>query len=166
MREKPSSTRLFLVFLLLLGGGCGLSPDDNLTISRTPYSGRLRVDGYYEGTADSVYFRSLWFYHNGVVLIGDAYNIHDNKGIQNQWRSAQWIEGNRRYKHRWGLFQASDSSIHVEFLTKADAFASYNLHARFGTITSDTSFNLVEGDITRVYRFKPFPKPDSTNPFY
>jgi len=158
-------TKYFSLLLLIpLLYSCFIKlPDEELTMTRTPYNGKeIRLDGCYfeKEPGYEKYGNYLFFYSNGLMLyIGDTININTisqfSGGIKNM----------TNYKQQWHIFQIENKTINIQGWTEVvGTFSGYlAVHNEIYTILNDTT---VSTEDSRIYYFKKFsPKPDSTNVF-
>jgi hypothetical protein len=165
MKTKFVSISLFLLFI----NSCTSShPDEEFTMTRSPYSGKeIRLDGCYisESGEQANYCAYKFFYSNGIVFsLGDLPNI-DNT---NQFTGG--IDSARKNKYFWGVFQIENNTITVQQWRFSNSEFIYQLIVKneYYKIINDTILSidyLGDGDITN-FHFKRFmPRPDSTNVF-
>jgi hypothetical protein len=161
-----------IIFLILTINNCSkiaFWKDDELSISKTPYTGnQLRIDGYYfQLTPNIEWTETFFFYRNGIVL--KSY-INNDTGLFETVISFS--------KLRYGVFEISNENIKFEKWYPSSPGEGFPAYVRSGHILNDTTFVITEsyrmkkGKKTEVdsenetYHFRQFsPKPDSTNSF-
>ncbi|MDO9154524.1 MAG: hypothetical protein Q7U47_12625 [Paludibacter sp.] len=174
-----------LIAYLILITSCGCCSSEfmsgeNLTLPKKEYKGtELRIDGYYYceyigfGSND-IYVRTYFFYENGIVQYGGATKKTELANLEAQFMTMEWQMSNRKYKHRWGLFNIDGDKIIFE-RWYPNSPGQPKVYVNEGKIVNETTFHItafyrpdgserIEQDET--YHFKQFsPKPDSTNVF-
>jgi len=154
----------FIFILIFILQACIRTlPDEELTMTRRPYTGKeIRIDGYYTGaqSVQNKYYDYIFFYSNGVVFsFGNFPDIDLN----------QYLRGSKR-KPDWGVFQVEKNNIiNVQGWTEngSDFVRQYILRNDSYTILNDTTlfYENSRGYKTNYYFKKFSPKPDSTNVF-
>lgn len=149
-----------------------LFEDGNMTFTKTEYQGhQLKINGYFfnKSKYDDTY--SVFFlFHNGIAIrpLGD-YTLSE---FEDDLYSGKYIEQRKKIKHAWGLFQISNDTIKIEFLSSYGEMSAYPV-TKIGKILNDSTIHFVKymrsnGDYPEVnndtFHLKVFsPKPDSTN---
>jgi len=139
-------------------------PDEKLTITRTPYSGKeFRLDGYYTGLVpgQSIFFNYIFFYTNGVTFYFGHTFIDDINKIKED------VESARKHKSYWGIFQVENDTVAIQgWRLRDDVYQNLLINFQYIIINDSTLFyNDSRGDTTSYYFRKFSPKPDSTNVF-
>jgi hypothetical protein len=157
---------ILFLFVLLVCSCVGELPDEELTMIKTPYTGKaIRMDGCYVSDPYelNVYCGYCFFYSNGVYFA-----LSDKLNISNINNFTSGIDNRRNDKSSWGLFQIGNNSIKVQVWKMSDVSPQFIVQNRTYKIINDsTLFSdvLSNGDIT-YYHFKHFTlRPDSTNLF-
>ena len=172
-----------IFFLILTINNCSkiaFWKDDELSISKTPYTGnQLRIDGYYyEIGVDGYLYPEYFFYSNGALInIGGRYspNTIDTE-LENFIKSPNYIDGAKKNKLSGGLFIIDGISIKFEKWYPSSPGEGFPAFVRAGSILNDTTFVITESyrmkkgkktevkDKNETYHFRQFsPKPDSIN---
>lgn len=152
--------------------------DEKLTLPKQSYTGNeLRIDGYYylrytPPESSESYLDTYFLYENGIILNGGAVKEDEIGKLENKFKSTEWLDVVRKYKHRWGVFNIKGSKILFErWYPNSPALPV--VYIREGKILNDTTFHITvsyrpngseRSEEDEVYHFKQFsPKPDSTN---
>ncbi len=164
------------VAILLFGGCDKLFKDDELTMTKTPYTGNeLRIDGYYyqmssvDGSFDDTYF----LYRDGIVLSCGGTPLEESPfDFMERLLNGQNVTYQKE-KSGWGVFNIQDSTIAIERWYPLEGGLPAGLSE--GVILNDTTFLITSltrmktGEVYErndLYHFHAFsPKPDSTNTF-
>lgn len=160
-----------------------LFKSDELSLNKESFNGnQLKTNGYfydpYETSDGSIYHNVYFFYRNGVVLYGGAYeknNLQVNK--EQEYKNGTYYNNIKDSKDNWGIFVVAGNSIKFERWYPSSG-GPLRTAVREGTILNDTTFHITvsyrmqdgeKKDVTErdeTYYFKPLtPKPDSTNEF-
>lgn len=171
--------RLALISLVIICYSCSSPVDDNLSSTRTDYTGnQLRLDGYYyyeyhAGNEDIM--RVYFLYHNGVILKANTFDKSELGMNEEQFITAEFNARIKTNKYGWGLFLIDNNTIQFEHWYVPYQEGSYPAGVKIGEIINDTTFHISRGMrangtekavFDETYHFKRFsPKPDSTNKF-
>lgn len=185
IRNKKMKTKfiILVVFFISVTSCARIGPDEELYMTRTPYTGKeIRIDGYYVtndymSKGENHYSNYIFFYSNGVAFssFGIDSKIVDINEIIKQ------MENYKDRKDYWALFQITDSTIHKQgwYNTGSMGFIgeiqTYTVINKYYKIINDTTLLLEKGlmyndtqynSYNDYYHFKKFDnKPDSTNLF-
>ena len=169
---------LFLLsFIVLSINSCKSYRYDKFTLSKQNYTGKqLKTGGYYYFKARGKYYRSYFFYNNGVLLEcgGGDFTYDEFIKYENNFNREDWDNYNKIYRYKWGLFKVVNDSIFIEKPEPSSGGMS-PVYLNSGVILNDTTFILTKAvrkrtnrviEKNQTYHFKKFsPKPDSTNSF-
>jgi len=160
-------SNFIFIFIFILQACVRTLPDEELTMTRTPYAGKeIRLDGYYTGAApgQSKYYDYKFFYSNGVLFSFATIPDVDIKKHLSQYNNI-----GRDSKTCWQIFQVENNVINVQGWTEngSDFIRQYVLKNDSYTIINDTTlfYENSKGYKTNYYFKKFSPKPDSTNVF-
>jgi len=174
MKIKYTTISLFLI-LFLTSCEKWFWQHDKLHLEKRDYDGtELRIDGYYydEYGSDVKYLGAIFFYQNGVILNGGAFEKNRVEEVENYYKN------NPLYDSRWswGLFNTDSCTIKFERWYPSEFINPAYISE--GEILNDTTFVItkqyrikreVEKELrvlNDTFHFKQFsPKPDSTNNF-
>ena len=156
---------IFILFVLIICSCVRIIPDEELTMSRIPYTGNeIRLDGYFTGIqpGQKMYYNYIFFYSNGVVFsFGNLRDID----------LTPYLKGSAG-KAYWGIFQVKNNIIHNQgWINTGSGFIGdiqiNTVYDRYYKIINDTTLfdKNSSGDTTRYHFKRLSPKPDSTNVF-
>lgn len=152
--------------------GCNkLSPDGELSLQRTPYTGNeLKINGYYYNISkdylDQDFFSIYFLFRNGIIRYGGS-NTFTLEEYEKKVINSNIVEG----KAVWGVFRIDRNIIKYESWYSAPSGKGYPVFIKEGKILNDSTFHItvsyrtdgsdrIEED--ELYHFKPFSvKPDS-----
>ncbi len=163
---------LLIITVMFFSNSCRkcIFPDEELTLSKEPYTGhQLRIDGYYYSEFGSVY-RIYFLYYDGVILSADFLT----ESLVEQEQSSIYESFKSTKKINWGVFNIDNDIIQVEkWYPSSGGGMPVSIHK--GEILNDTTFIMTisihsktgkQRELNETYHFKAFsPKPDSTNSF-
>ena len=171
---------LILALVVLFAGGCKKwFEDDELTLSKKPYSGNeLRIDGYYYlmHPACNGFSDTYFLYRDGTALSCGAW-VEDSlfDSYEENIRNVISHQYHQNHKTGWGVFHIEGDSIAIERWWFASEQPRLPVYLLKGVILNDTTFHITYSTEPRtghfsekdeVYHFHTFsPKPDSTNIF-
>lgn len=158
----------FILFLFALFATSCLRtlPDEELTMIRTPYTGKeIRLDGCYvsDPSETKSYCTYCFFFKNGIY-----FHISDKLTIENINQFTGGIDIYRNSKDSWGLFQIKNDKIEIQTWASSVDAIQYVLYNRTLNIKNDTTLfeQITNTNEIMYYHFKHnFSKPDSTNVF-
>jgi len=158
-------SNIILILIALVLYSCVRSiPDEELTMARTPYTGKeIRLDGYFTGVSpgQDKYYDYIFFYSNGVAFsFGNLRDIDLNL----------YLKGNAG-KTYWSIFRVENNTIHVQgWINLGSGFfgvSQLTVEDKYYIILNDTTlyYDASNGYKTKYYFKKFSSKPDSTNVF-
>jgi hypothetical protein len=171
--------RVALISLAIICCSCPSPVDDNLSSTRTDYTGnQLRIDGYYyyEYTIDNeIHWEVYFLYRNGIIFRAYSYKKSDLLKMEEQFKTAEFNAQIKEHKNYWGLYLTNNNIIQFELWYPANQDGSWPAAIKTGEIINDTTFHISSGMrsngtekavFDETYHFKRFsPKPDSINNF-
>ncbi|MCP4458561.1 MAG: hypothetical protein GY816_11140 [Cytophagales bacterium] len=173
---KKMKIILILMAVVFSSNSCNkeIFENDELTLDRMAYTGiQLRIDGYYykfdnqTNTIATTYF----FYEDGTLLHGGGWPFKTGfDGLEENFRSENWLEMVKGNKLKWGLFNIDGNKLSFERWYPSSGGPN-PAYVRSGEILNDTTFLISKSvrpktgeakELNEVYHFKEFyPKPDS-----
>ncbi len=167
---------LLIITVVFFSNSCRkcIFPDEELTLSKEPYTGnQLRIDGYYYLMDDYRINATYFFYQNGIIIHRGGWINNSLEELEKNFQTINWdkIKSN---KLKWGVFNIDSNKISFERWYPSSG-GGLPVYIRSGNIQNDTTFTITKSIHSKtgkeekeyeVYHFKAFsPKPDSTNSF-
>lgn len=139
-------------------------------------STNLRLDGFYFEVGRQV-VRPRFFYSNGINLMEkEGVDTLELEMLKSNILDGSYYNWLKDIKYTWGLVRIKGNVIEIERLDRRSTLECYSPIIRRGIIQNDTTIAVYEYELpnessntkfpdTVFYKFRAFPKPDSTNSF-
>jgi len=114
---KKSLLLIIGAFIILIT--CSCSDDDELTFSKSPYTGtELKTNGYYyretQHENGDIYYEAYFLYRDGTILYADYFPKKDVLSKEEDYKNLVWINGAKKAKYVWGAFKIETNTIIYE----------------------------------------------------